>query len=248
MAATIGDFYKALQAPFQTDEVRWRVGSKAQDGSKGQPFAYIDARSVFNRLDAVTGGFGWQCNYSHAGDKTFKTICNLGIYMPLGPHAAPISEAQWGWIWRADGAGDTDFEGDKGAISDAFKRAAVRFGIGRYLYDMPFMWVKLEKKGNSYIIDKTEMPRLKAELDKVSKAYLSDSGVVVNDEKAQETIEIFAQIAAAALKYLPDSETLSQFAQENTNLISSLSDSDKSRFRAGYVSAAQELKAKQEKL
>jgi hypothetical protein len=29
------------------------------------------------------------------------------------------------WLWRSNGAGNTDFEPDKGAYSDAFKRAAV---------------------------------------------------------------------------------------------------------------------------
>ena len=38
------------------------------------------------------------------------------------------------WITKADGAGDTDIEGEKGGISDALKRAAVVWGIGRYLY------------------------------------------------------------------------------------------------------------------
>jgi hypothetical protein len=38
------------------------------------------------------------------------------------------------WISRCDGADDTNIEGAKGGLSDAFKRAAVKFGIGRYLY------------------------------------------------------------------------------------------------------------------
>jgi hypothetical protein len=58
------------------------------------------------------------------------------------------------WIWKADGAGPSDMEADKGALSDAFKRAAVRFGIGRYLYDIKAPWVVLARKGNfSYIPD-----------------------------------------------------------------------------------------------
>ena len=41
------------------------------------------------------------------------------------------------WITKTDGAGDTNIEGEKGGLSDAFKRAAVKFGVGRYLYYMP---------------------------------------------------------------------------------------------------------------
>lgn len=47
-------------------------------------------------------------------------------------------------VTKSDGAGDTQVEGDKGAISDAFKRAAVKFGVGRYLYDMEAVYVKCE--------------------------------------------------------------------------------------------------------
>ena len=39
------------------------------------------------------------------------------------------------WITKTDGAGETDIEGEKGAFSDAFKRAAVHHGVARYLYD-----------------------------------------------------------------------------------------------------------------
>ena len=47
------------------------------------------------------------------------------------------------WISKEDGAPFTDFEAFKGGISDALKRAAVKYGIGRYLYDAPIQWVPL---------------------------------------------------------------------------------------------------------
>ena len=50
------------------------------------------------------------------------------------------------WIWRSDGAGDTQIESDKGAISDSFKRASVLWGLGRGLYDLPSVWVDCESK------------------------------------------------------------------------------------------------------
>jgi hypothetical protein len=40
------------------------------------------------------------------------------------------------WITKWDGADVTDFEEYKGGISSAVKRAAVHFGIGRYLYGL----------------------------------------------------------------------------------------------------------------
>src|SRR4029077_16180461 len=42
----------------------------------------------------------------------------------------------------------TDMEADKGALSDAFKRAAVRWGIGRYLYEVKAPWLELDARKN----------------------------------------------------------------------------------------------------
>ncbi|RTH01947.1 Rad52/22 double-strand break repair protein, partial [Thermus scotoductus] len=41
-------------------------------------------------------------------------------------------------------------EGDslKAAFSDALKRAAVKFGVSRYLYSLPSQWVDLDDSGN----------------------------------------------------------------------------------------------------
>jgi hypothetical protein len=137
--------YEKLAAPFPPDEIEWRVGSTTGDKSKGMALAYLDARAVMDRLDAVCTPGGWQDRYSHVGE---KTCCEIGI----------LSEN--GWIWKADGAGDTDFEGAKGAFSDAFKRAAVRWGIGRYLYDIKAPWVEIEQRGRSYVIKPAEMAKL----------------------------------------------------------------------------------------
>lgn len=136
------DFEK-LAAPFPPERTSWRVGStnrksqQRQNGqnakaTKGLPLCYIDARDVMERLDDVCGPAGWQCKYSHA---TGKTVCDIGIYVGDGE-----------WVWKADGAGDTDHEAEKGALSDAFKRAAVRWGIGRYLYGIKASWIDLDDR------------------------------------------------------------------------------------------------------
>jgi hypothetical protein len=116
--------------------------------------AYIDARDVMERLDAVCGPDGWQCRYPHAQG---KTVCEIGIRVD-GQGEYPAANPEW--VWKSDGAGDTDFEADKGALSDAFKRAAVRWGIGRYLYDLSAPWVEIEPMGKSFKIKEGELPKL----------------------------------------------------------------------------------------
>ncbi len=105
----------ALAQPTPESEVKWR------EGPKGRSLAYVDARWVMDRLDSIVPGL-WQRD--HRMTESGKVACGIGIYM-LG----------LGWVWRWDGAGETDIEGEKGSFSDSFKRAAVSWGIARDLYD-----------------------------------------------------------------------------------------------------------------
>ena len=120
---------RELSAPFPEYEVNFRVGSTTKDKKKGKPLAYIDARAVMDRLDEVLGCDGWQDRFDCVGG---KTICYLSV--KIGDE----------WVTKADGAGDTAIEGEKGGISDALKRAAVKWGIGRYLYHWDFNWMPLD--------------------------------------------------------------------------------------------------------
>tara|TARA_Y100001951_G_C11266333_1_gene255785 strand:+ start:632 stop:1159 length:528 start_codon:yes stop_codon:yes gene_type:complete len=103
----------ALKRPFDEKQLKQRPGP----GNK--TLTYIDARAVQNRLDAVLGIDGWQTRFTDAAG---SAVCELSIR---------IGER---WITKSDGAGETSIEGEKGQFSDAFKRAAVHFGVGRYLY------------------------------------------------------------------------------------------------------------------
>lgn len=153
---TAQDLFDALCAPFAAEEIDWRVGSTTQAKDKGMALAYIDARAVMDRLDGVCGPENWQCNYSPAPGNSI--ICNIGVRMPGGD-----------WIWKADGAGATDVEGEKGMLSDALKRAAVRWGVGRYLYELKSPWVALEAAGRSYKIPDAERKKLDEIHDDASK-------------------------------------------------------------------------------
>ena len=57
-------------------------------------------------------------------------------------HLFPLSG---GFITKWDGAEDSDIEPVKGGLSDSMKRAAVQWGIGRYLYSMGALWVDVEQ-------------------------------------------------------------------------------------------------------
>lgn len=118
-----------LSLPFAKSDVQWRVGNASADKKKGNALGYIDARLVMERLDEVVGNHNWE-SHTRKDDNTY--FCALKV----------------GGITKTDGAGATDFEGEKGGSSDAFKRAAVSFGIGRYLYELSDYntWVELNDK------------------------------------------------------------------------------------------------------
>lgn len=126
----ISEMLKELAAPWQRKEIKWRVGSTNKDKTKALPLAYIDARTVMERLDSVVGVAGWQDRYEFHGT---RTVCYLSI---------KIGEE---WITKSDGAGDSDIEGEKGGISDAFKRAAVKWGMGRELYELKCKWMPINE-------------------------------------------------------------------------------------------------------
>lgn len=114
---TWGEIHNGLVKPFPVKQLMWRKGRGNTN------FVYIDARDVMDRLDKVCGAGNWQTNYSESGG---IIVCNIGIRLPYTTD----------WVWKADGAGETDVEGEKGAMSSALKRAAVQWGVGRYLYYM----------------------------------------------------------------------------------------------------------------
>lgn len=122
--------FEQLSAEFPCDAIHWRAQSVTKTGDKAMALAYIDARDVMDRLDEVCGPAGWSDSYVETPKG--RVICSIAI------------KTEEGWISKSDGAGDTAVEGDKGGISDAFKRAAVKWGIGRYLYGMPTPWVPCE--------------------------------------------------------------------------------------------------------
>ena len=191
--------FKALAAPFNPDEVSWRIGTMKKDKTGAMALAYIDARVVMDRLDDVCGPGGWQCRYSHTAT---KTVCDIAI--KCGEE----------WLWKADGAGDSDIEAEKGALSDAFKRAAVRWGIGRYLYELPSPWVEVDEwkriKAAEYKkLDQILRQHTRAILDPAPQAPGTTkpsefAGEAIKDGLTTETRSVGAIAAAANAKKWAD--------------------------------------------
>jgi len=153
-----------LSEPFHSSQIHWRVGSTTADKNKGMALAYLDARDVMDRLDKVCGPSGWQSKHEWAAGN--KVQCSIGILTPrFTKVGGERVEVFTDWVWKSDGAGDTAYEGDKGAFSDALKRAAVNWGIGRYLYNSPNWWEPIVKKGKSYVFTDAAQKDLNKSMD-----------------------------------------------------------------------------------
>jgi hypothetical protein len=110
---------QALAEPFDPREVKFKPA--VVSGNRAMAIAYIDARVIQDRLDDVLGAAGWQDEYECLPDG--GVVCRLRLR--LGEE----------WITKMDVGGPSEQpdEGDrrKAAFSDALKRAAVKFGVGR---------------------------------------------------------------------------------------------------------------------
>jgi hypothetical protein len=126
--------FDKLSEPFPAVDVSWRIQRKSKDGTKAAVIAYLDSRAVMDRLDQVAGPANWQDSY-HAGPAG-GLICELRINI------------DGKWVAKEDGAENTEIEPVKGGLADAFKRAAVKWGIGRYLYSLPATWVPINQYGD----------------------------------------------------------------------------------------------------
>ncbi|MEI2356278.1 Rad52/Rad22 family DNA repair protein [Mesobacillus zeae] len=124
------EIMSALQAPFPSKDIEWRVSRSGANNNGKWAFvlAYVTNRAIQARLDDVFGPAGWKNSYQE-----FKEGIVCTISCMIEGH----------WIEKADGAEQTDIESLKGGLSNAMKRAAVQWGIGRYLYRLDGMFVEV---------------------------------------------------------------------------------------------------------
>ncbi len=170
VSAEVDALMQALAAPFDPREVKFKPA--VVSGHRAMAMAYIDARVIQDRLDDVLGGAGWQDEYECLPDDS--VVCRLRLR--LGNE----------WITKMDVGGPSEQpdEGDrrKAAFSDALKRAAVKFGIGRYLYRLPAQWVDYDPQKRTFV----RPPTLPAHALPKGKKEASPSGKKPVEEKPKE--------------------------------------------------------------
>ncbi len=146
MTDDIAAIQKALAEPFEAHEVKFKPA--VVQGNRALALHYVDARAIMDRLDSVLGIGNWKDEYQ--SDSEGSISCRLSLR--IGGE----------WIAKMDVGGESEQpdEGDqrKAGYSDALKRAAVKWGIGRYLYRIPSGWFSYDPQKKKF----AETPRLPA--------------------------------------------------------------------------------------
>ena len=129
-----------LKEPFPESDIEWRPqrsGVKKNGDPYAMTLAYVTNRAVMDRLDDVVGAGNWKHEYKASPNGGI--ICKLSI------------KVDDEWITKEDGAENTKVEAVKGGLSGAMKRAAVQWGIGRYLYNLPATFGNFHQYGKNSI-------------------------------------------------------------------------------------------------
>lgn len=118
-----------LAAPFHPSRITWKPGALTGKKDKALALAYADLRAYQDRLDEVCG-LDWSATYTPWAD---RIICHVTIN--------GITRSSTG---EADSASERNENSGSVAEAMAFKRACAMFGLGRYLYNMPSLWVEYD--------------------------------------------------------------------------------------------------------
>lgn len=124
-----------LSKPFHPSRIVWRTGALTGKKDKALAVVYADLRAYQNRLDE-TCGLDWSVSYTPWGD---RIICHLTIN---------------GITRSSTGEADSDAERSEiagtSAEAQAFTRACAMFGLGRYLYNLPVIWVEYDAENQRF--------------------------------------------------------------------------------------------------
>ncbi len=117
------DLLDELAEPFDVERISWKP--QVVSGGRALAIAYADARTYQDRLNEVARA-EWSDDYEVLDDGAV-VLCRLSV---CGVTRSDIGETA-----------KSDQNTATSSLVQAFKRACVKFGVGRYLYDLPKKWV-----------------------------------------------------------------------------------------------------------
>jgi len=113
-----------LSKPFDPKVVQFRAGATNREKTEAQALAFVDLREYQQRLDDVVAG-AWEVRVEPLGQGALKVSLTI-----MGHTREDVGEAD-----------PEDANTYTSAFAQGFKRACAAFGLGRYLYRLPKVWV-----------------------------------------------------------------------------------------------------------
>jgi hypothetical protein len=156
--------WNRLTEHFDPADVDFKPQTFSKDGTKALAIAFVDPRRYQEKLDAVLGIANWSVEYRSLGEVTTASettkargavVARLTIFDTDTGRTVVREE-----VGEFDGTGMAQYPT---ASAQAFKRACVTLGLGRYLYDLPQTWAVVE---NRRITD-SEIARMRSQLGKL---------------------------------------------------------------------------------
>ena len=167
------------------DEIECRVGGVFDTGIT--LLLYKNARVDQAVLDEVFGVYGWQRSHMMIGNAMY---CTVSIW----------DQEKQTWIAKQDVGTTGEFEKEKSAASDSFKRACVNIGIGRELYTAPFIFIPIHK------VQMREKDRKKVVNDN-----FTVKSITISEEKVITKLVIVNQRSEEVYRWVMEKEKKSMF-------------------------------------
>ena len=151
-----------LAEPFDLDVISWKpqvTSYKDPENPKAKGAAYADQRAYTDRLNELFGPQGWTREYSVYTQGGLEREVRVGSERKSLSGQAKVfvvARVIIQGIGVQTGTGESWIDDDNAftsAEAQAFKRACVCFGLGRYLYDLPETeWLPIDKYSKQFKI------------------------------------------------------------------------------------------------
>lgn len=152
------------------EEVELRVGATTEKGFT--LLLYKTARVDAGILDETVGPFNWQKRFYQVKN---TMICEVAINVFYNDETKEPR-----FIAKGDAGDESNTEAIKGEASDSFKRAGFAWGIGRKLYNSPFVWINKD--------DNNDPKKTRYVVSEIAFDETSVSKLVICNEKTNEVV------------------------------------------------------------
>ncbi len=157
------ELMQALAAFFPENAIGWLPGATTQDGNRALAMPYISARDVMDRLDEAVGPANWFPRFEIIHDQPGVVICQLSVRLDdewITKQDLGASNDQDNMVGKQPNQYIDRSKQYKSACSDSLKRAAIHFGIGRYLYAVDAQWCAYDSKKRRFVEGQNDSPRM----------------------------------------------------------------------------------------